>query len=117
MATMTAEHWAGVFPAITTPFQADGTIDHPFLIGHARRLLAAGCRGLIPLGSLGEAATLTFEEKVAVLRSCVTGRRRPRPGRGGHLRTLDGRRGRPRPGRRRRRLQRPHGAAAVRLSG
>ncbi len=72
MATMTAEHWAGVFPAITTPFQDDGSVDHPFLIGHARRLLAAGCRGVIPLGSLGEAATLTFEEKVAVLRSCVS---------------------------------------------
>jgi 1-pyrroline-4-hydroxy-2-carboxylate deaminase len=72
MATMTAEHWSGVFPAITTPFLDDGSVDHPFLVGHARRLLAAGCRGIIPLGSLGEGATLGFAEKVAVLRSCVS---------------------------------------------
>ncbi|HEX3928527.1 MAG TPA: dihydrodipicolinate synthase family protein [Gemmatimonadales bacterium] len=71
MTTMTSEHWRGVFPAITTPFLPDGTVDHPFLAGHARRLMASGCRGLVPLGSLGEGATLTFEEKVAVLRTCV----------------------------------------------
>jgi 1-pyrroline-4-hydroxy-2-carboxylate deaminase len=71
MAAMTAEQWHGVFPAITTPFTATGEVDHAFLAGHARRLLASGCRGLVALGSLGEGATLTTAEKLAILRTCV----------------------------------------------
>jgi 4-hydroxy-tetrahydrodipicolinate synthase len=61
----------GVIPAITTPFLADGTVDHATLAAHARWMLAAGCTGLVPCGSLGEGATLGFEEKVAVIRTCV----------------------------------------------
>jgi 4-hydroxy-tetrahydrodipicolinate synthase len=71
MPVLAPAEWHGVFPAITTPFTPDGTVDHAFLAGHARRLLAAGCRGLVPLGSLGEGATLTTAEKVAVLNTCV----------------------------------------------
>ncbi len=71
MSSMTADQWHGVFPAITTPFTAAGAVDHAFLAGHARRLLASGCRGLVPLGSLGEGATLTTAEKLAILRTCV----------------------------------------------
>lgn len=71
MSSMTAEQWHGVFPAITTPFSPDGEVDHAFLGGHARRLLASGCRGLVALGSLGEGATLTHTEKLAILRTCV----------------------------------------------
>jgi 4-hydroxy-tetrahydrodipicolinate synthase len=63
--------WQGVFPAITTPFDADGGVDHEFLAGHARRLVAAGCRGVVALGSLGEGATLRFPEKVEVLGTLV----------------------------------------------
>lgn len=71
MSSMTAQQWHGVFPAITTPFGPDGKVDHGFLSGHARRLIASGCRGIVALGSLGEGATLTFEEKVEVLRTLV----------------------------------------------
>ncbi len=71
MPAMTADQWHGVFPAITTPFTTDGEVDHPFLAGHARRMLASGCRGLVALGSLGEGATLTNAEKLAILRTCV----------------------------------------------
>jgi dihydrodipicolinate synthase/N-acetylneuraminate lyase len=71
MPSMSPEQWSGVFPAITTPFLASGEVDHAFLAGHARRMLASGCRGLVPLGSLGEGATLGTAEKVAVLRTCV----------------------------------------------
>jgi 4-hydroxy-tetrahydrodipicolinate synthase len=63
--------WQGVLPAITTPFDTDGAVDHDFLAGHARRLVAAGCRGVVALGSLGEGATLTGSEKVAVLKTLV----------------------------------------------
>ncbi|MCA8974798.1 MAG: dihydrodipicolinate synthase family protein [Planctomycetes bacterium] len=60
-----------VLPAITTPFLADDRVDHDFLAKHARWLLEQGCAGLIPLGSLGEGATLHFDEKVAVLETLV----------------------------------------------
>jgi 4-hydroxy-tetrahydrodipicolinate synthase len=69
---MTRTMWQGVFPAITTPFDADGGVDHEFLAGHARRLVAAGCRGVVALGSLGEGATLRVDEKVEVLKTLVS---------------------------------------------
>ena len=71
MPSMTAQQWHGVFPAITTPFGPDGKVDHGFLGGHARRHDAAAAGGIVALGSLGEGATLTFEEKVEVLRTLV----------------------------------------------
>ncbi|MDX1998677.1 MAG: dihydrodipicolinate synthase family protein [Thermoanaerobaculia bacterium] len=61
----------GLFPAITTPFDATGAIDHDFLAEHARWLVARGADGIVPLGSLGEGATLTAEEKRAVLATLV----------------------------------------------
>lgn len=60
-----------VLPAITTPFTQDDAVDHEFLHQHARWQLDAGCSGLIPLGSLGEGATLDHDEKVEVLRTLV----------------------------------------------
>jgi 1-pyrroline-4-hydroxy-2-carboxylate deaminase len=62
-------NWHGVVPAITTPFREDLSIDHEFLGRHAALLVAAGGTGIVALGSLGEAATLSFDEKVAVLRT------------------------------------------------
>lgn len=66
-----ASFWRGVLPAITTPFTAGGEVDHAFLAEHAKRLVDAGCTGLVPLGSLGESATLTFDEKIAIVRTLV----------------------------------------------
>ena len=63
--------WAGVLTAITTPFREDGDIDHAALAAHVRWMLASGCDGIIPLGSLGEGSALSFAEKEAVVRSCV----------------------------------------------
>ncbi|HET9106162.1 MAG TPA: dihydrodipicolinate synthase family protein [Steroidobacteraceae bacterium] len=63
--------WRGVLPALTTPFDADGGVDHGFLAEHAKTMIAAGCAGLVPLGSLGEGNVLSFEEKLAVLRTLV----------------------------------------------
>jgi 4-hydroxy-tetrahydrodipicolinate synthase len=67
----TASIWRGVIPAITTPFGSDGQVDHAFLARHARVLIDAGCRGIVPLGSLGEAATLRFDEKLEILATLV----------------------------------------------
>ncbi|MCA8952145.1 MAG: dihydrodipicolinate synthase family protein [Planctomycetes bacterium] len=68
---MPASPFTHVLPAITTPFRADGSIDHDFLGRHAKWQLEHGCSGIIPLGSLGEGATLDFDEKVAILRTLV----------------------------------------------
>ena len=62
--------WQGVFPAITTPFREDLSLDLDFLSRHLEAMLAAGCAGFVPLGSLGESATLTLPEKGAVLEVC-----------------------------------------------
>ncbi|MFT3763856.1 MAG: dihydrodipicolinate synthase family protein [Pseudoxanthomonas sp.] len=66
-----ATFWRGVVPAITTPFAADGQIDHAFLARHANWLIDAGCTGIVPLGSLGEGATLSFDEKLAIVKTLV----------------------------------------------
>jgi dihydrodipicolinate synthase/N-acetylneuraminate lyase len=64
-------NWKGVIPAITTCFQEDFEVDHGFMTEHCRWLLDRGCAGVVALGSLGEGATLSFEEKLEVLRTCV----------------------------------------------
>jgi dihydrodipicolinate synthase/N-acetylneuraminate lyase len=70
---MEQRDWAGVFTAITTPFKADLSVDHDFLASHASWQIDNGCTGVVALGSLGESATLTFEEKVAILTTCRRG--------------------------------------------
>ncbi len=64
-------NWKGVMPAITTCFNADLSVDHGFMAEHCRWLLENGCSGVVALGSLGEGATLTFDEKLDILRTCV----------------------------------------------
>jgi len=63
--------WRGVFPAITTPFQADLSLDLVLLHRQVEGHIAAGCRGIVPLGSLGEGASLALDEKMAVVDTCV----------------------------------------------
>jgi 4-hydroxy-tetrahydrodipicolinate synthase len=64
---MSAIDLRGVYPATTTPFDGDGSIDHDQLRTDARRLEAAGVDGLVPVGSTGESATLSHDEHVAVV--------------------------------------------------
>ena len=64
-------NWYGVMPAMTTCFDADLNVDHVFMAKHAQWLLESGCTGIVSLGSLGEAATLNFDEKVAILKNMV----------------------------------------------
>ena len=63
--------WTGVLPAITTNLRANGAIDHPALLRHCRWMLDSGCTGLVCCGSLGEAATLSFAEKISVVTTAV----------------------------------------------
>ena len=66
-----AMNWTGVMPAITTPFQEDGSVDLEFLAQHVDWLITNGSTGIVALGSLGEGGTLSPEEKLDVLRVCV----------------------------------------------
>jgi 4-hydroxy-tetrahydrodipicolinate synthase len=59
--------WAGVFPAITTPFASDLAVDYEALERQVDRLVRSGCRGIVALGSLGEAPALAKREKAEIL--------------------------------------------------
>ena len=64
-------NWAGVFPAATTQFHDDQSLD---LDGTARQLdvlVRAGVHGLVLLGTVGENCSLEYAEKLAVLRKAV----------------------------------------------
>lgn len=63
--------WRGVMPAITTAFNEDLKIDHDFLATHAKWLVDNGCTGIITPGSLGESATLSFDEKLSIWTTLV----------------------------------------------
>lgn len=67
---MTME-WKGVMPAITTCFNEDLSIDYGFVSKHVNWLVDNGCTGIVTPGSLGEGATMTFDEKLAIWETCV----------------------------------------------
>ena len=60
---MQAFQWKGVFPALLTPFTKDDTIDFDLFKISLQAQIDAGVDGIILGGSLGEASTLTNEEK------------------------------------------------------
>lgn len=64
--------WTGVMPALTTAFDENLKIDHAFVARHAQWQVENGVSGLVALGSLGEAATLTLEEKLSVVETLVS---------------------------------------------
>ena len=64
-------NWKGVIPAITTNLKADLSVDHVALVAHCRWMVDSGCPGVVACGSLGEAATLSFAEKIAIVHTCV----------------------------------------------
>jgi dihydrodipicolinate synthase/N-acetylneuraminate lyase len=70
---MFKQDWNGVIPAITTPFNQDLTVDVVAMEGHVSWLMESGCRGVVALGSLGEASTLGFDEKIEILKACKKG--------------------------------------------
>ncbi|MCU4717447.1 4-hydroxy-tetrahydrodipicolinate synthase [Halapricum hydrolyticum] len=68
---MTTQLFEGVYPAMVTPFDTDGSIDFDQLQADAQRLEAAGVDGLVPVGSTGESATLSHDEHVEVVEAVV----------------------------------------------
>jgi len=56
----------GVYAAAITPIGSDGTPDLNGLVAYCRSLISAGCDGVAPLGTTGEAAALPFTFRVRV---------------------------------------------------
>ena len=63
--------WKGVFPAMTTPFTAEDELDLKLFVKNLDAQLQAGVHGLIIGGSLGEASTITQEEKEQLVKTSV----------------------------------------------
>lgn len=63
----------GVLPAIITPFKRNSAmgLDVPGLEQNIGFLLSCGIHGIVPCGSTGESATLTFEEHEKVIKVTV----------------------------------------------
>ncbi|MBV8447405.1 MAG: dihydrodipicolinate synthase family protein [Hyphomicrobiales bacterium] len=59
--------WAGVFPAVTTQFRADFSLDFEATRKVAAALVAEGVSGLIAVGTVGENNSLTRDEKLKVM--------------------------------------------------
>ncbi|MBV9588221.1 MAG: dihydrodipicolinate synthase family protein [Hyphomicrobiales bacterium] len=59
--------WAGVFPAVTTQFRADFSLDIEATRKVAAALVAEGVSGLIAVGTVGENNSLTRDEKLKVM--------------------------------------------------
>jgi len=65
---MNKASWQGVFPALLTPFKSDDTIDFDMFAKNLAAQVEAGITGIIVAGSLGEASTLTSEEKYELVK-------------------------------------------------
>ena len=61
-------NWRGVFPAITTQFHNDHSLNLDATARHLDTMIQAGIHGVVLLGTVGENTALEYEEKLAVLR-------------------------------------------------
>lgn len=63
----------GILPAIITPFNRDSasSLNTEGLRSNIESLLLSGIHGIVPCGSTGEAATLTFDEHEQIIRETV----------------------------------------------
>ena len=63
--------WHGVFPALTTQFGADQSLDLDATMQHLERMIGAGIHGVVMLGTVGENCSLSATEKREVLERTV----------------------------------------------
>src|SRR5262245_66170596 len=63
--------WSRVFPAVTTLFHDDESLDLPALERHLDQLIEAGVGGLTVVGSVGENYALSPDEKRTVVEVSV----------------------------------------------
>src|SRR5262245_30773966 len=72
------QSFEGALTALVTPFRG-GTIDEKAFADLVEEQIAAGIDGLVPAGTTGESATLSFEEQVRVISLCVKAARKRVP--------------------------------------
>jgi 4-hydroxy-tetrahydrodipicolinate synthase len=63
--------WKGVFPAVTTKLNDDGSLDREAIAKGLNRLIENGVGGVVMMGMVGENAQLSPEEKRTVLKIAV----------------------------------------------
>lgn len=68
---MQTTKWTGVFPAVTTKFKENEDLDFAEMEKHFEFQIANGVHGLVTCGSLGEASTLSFDEKLLVTKTAL----------------------------------------------
>ncbi|RMG61474.1 MAG: dihydrodipicolinate synthase family protein [Calditrichaeota bacterium] len=68
---MTTSPWQGIFPALTTPFQPDFSLDEETLVKQIQFQIHAGVHGLVMVGTLGENGSLSLDEKLRVVELAV----------------------------------------------
>ncbi len=61
----------GIIPAVTTPFDASDQIDVAALKANVQALLDAGVHGFVATGTMGEAGSLSAEERRTVVQAVV----------------------------------------------
>lgn len=64
-------NWKGIFPAVTTQFHPDESLDLDATARHLEILIDAGVDGLVMLGSLGENTALDPDEKRQVVQTAL----------------------------------------------
>lgn len=64
-------NWEGVMPAVTTKFTAEGQLDLVMFEKNIKAQIDAGVNGIILGGTLGEASTLTKEEKEVLINNTL----------------------------------------------
>ena len=63
--------WKGVFPAATTQFHSDETLNLEATLKHLDVMIDEGIHGLVMLGTVGENCSLLYDEKVELLKATV----------------------------------------------
>jgi len=61
----------GIIPAVTTPFDASGAVDVAALAGNVTALLDGGVHGIVATGTMGEAGSLSTQERRTVVDAVV----------------------------------------------
>ncbi|MAN88594.1 MAG: dihydrodipicolinate synthase family protein [Algoriphagus sp.] len=64
-------NWKGVFPAVTTKFHKDGSLDMDLFFKNLDFQLESGVHGIILGGTLGESSVLSQEEKIQLTKETV----------------------------------------------
>jgi 4-hydroxy-tetrahydrodipicolinate synthase len=64
--------WHGIYPALLTPFTQDEEIDFDMFKKNLAVQIEAGVSGVILAGTLGEASTLTAQEKFDLLTTAIS---------------------------------------------